>query len=117
MDKRREVFEEKAFTQRFLSSVTRVNDGQFGLHPVGCPTKAESIAKDAEGNYLDNSLNFAWWGFNAALDAVVIELPLAPTPDRAGSQEDYLLDTERRHAVNQCRAAIESTGLGLKVLP
>lgn len=80
-EQRRERFEEKAFAQRFLHSVQRVNDGQFGLQPVDCPTKEEFTARDAEGNYLEESLNYAWWGWNAALDSVVIELPPALADD------------------------------------
>ena len=45
--------------------------------------------------------------FNAALDAVVIELPDCDP----GEVIPYGL------AVDDCRTAIESTGLGLKVLP
>ena len=44
-----------------------------------------------------------WWAFNAALDCVVIELP---------SHTDY---TGSGGAIDACRAAIESTNLGIKV--
>lgn len=48
-------------------------------------------------------------GFNAALDAVVIELPESWVP----------IDAQERgwEMMGKFRAAIESTGLGLRVLP
>lgn len=54
----------------------------------------------------------AWIGFNAALDCVVIELPSErkirhlPTPDENHSYNE---------ALENCRDAIESTNLGIKV--
>ncbi|UZS00830.1 hypothetical protein [Pseudomonas phage vB_PsaM_M1] len=108
---RRELFEEKAFCQRYISSITRVNDGQVGLQSFDCPTKAEFIAKDGEGNYLEESLNFAWWGFNKALDSVEIELPKVPDPRSGGGDYHYGLT----QGINNCHKAIESLNLGLKI--
>ena len=51
-----------------------------------------------------------WWAFNAALDCVVIDLPLGAP--------GYMSDTEEScfmHGVSYCRAAIESINLGIKV--
>lgn len=105
---RRELFEEKAFCQRYISSITRVNDSQFGLQSFDCPTKAEFITKDDEGNYLEESLNFAWWGFNAALDAVEIELPLEQC--EGSSYDSYLAMN-----ADEVRASIKSLNLGIKI--
>ena len=44
-----------------------------------------------------------WWAFNAALDCVVIELPSHTEHTGSGG------------AIAACRAAIESTNLGIKV--
>ena len=44
-----------------------------------------------------------WWAFNAALDCVVIELPSHTEHTGSGG------------AIDACRAAIESTALGIKV--
>ena len=44
-----------------------------------------------------------WWAFNAALDCVVIELPSHTEHTGSGG------------AIAACRAAIESTALGIKV--
>lgn len=49
--------------------------------------------------------DYAFGAFNAALDAVVIVLPSDPN-------EEFC---DRRAAIDGCRAAIESTGLGIKV--
>ena len=51
--------------------------------------------------YVFSDINSAWQGFNAALDAVEIELPCSAETGGEG--------------IDACRAAIESTGLGLKV--
>lgn len=51
-----------------------------------------------------------WLGFNAALDCVVIELPVMKN-----STSYYDGGDVHDSAVNQCRAAIESTNLGIKV--
>lgn len=50
----------------------------------------------------------AWDVMNAALDAVVIELP-SPFPSVFAGAEEYA------DGIEGCRAAIESTGLGLKI--
>lgn len=122
---RRELFEEKAFCQRYISSITRVNDSQFGLQSFDCPTKAEFITKDDEGNYLEESLNFAWWGFNAALDAVEIGLPKTCAYEsldehRVFVRLTYELDDNSADPVELCRRndavkAIETLNLGLKI--
>ena len=108
-EQRRARFEEKAFAQRFLHSVQRVNEGQFGLQPVGCPTKAEFTARDDEGNYREESLNYAWWAWNAALDSVVIELP------DSVANTGTLTSTAVLGYKRECREAIEAAGL--KVAP
>jgi len=56
-----------------------------------------------------------WWAFNAALDCVLIELPPELHAYTGQPQEDRLLDADRNHTIKQCRAAIESTNLGIKV--
>lgn len=60
--------------------------------------------------YRTQHAEIAWWAFNAALDCVVIELPLGAP--------GYMSDTEEScfmHGVSYCRDAIESTNLGIKV--
>lgn len=49
-----------------------------------------------------------WETFNAALDAVVIELPISNFPDGCG-------DIYEAIEIDSMREAIESTGLGLKI--
>ena len=56
-----------------------------------------------------------WWAFNAALDCVLIELPPELHAYTGQPQEDRFLDADRNHTIKQCRAAIESTNLGIKV--
>ena len=70
------------------------------------------VALDREGDgYVFGDINAAWWAFNAALDAVEIQFPLRAHD----GWHDY--DQGYNQAHSDCRAAIEQTGLGLKVLP
>ena len=70
-------------------------------------TKSEhgNISRRQDGEYFDDLTHGAWLGFNAALDAVDIELP-EPHSTNGG---DCVVDFD------ECRAAIESTNLGVKV--
>lgn len=88
-EKRRELFE-AAYLKKYFYQADR-----WSLIPEKYRTQHAEIA---------------WWAFNAALDAVVIELP-----EKWGeySEEGYHFCV----AIDECRAAIESTGLGLKVKP
>ena len=56
--------------------------------------------------YAEMETHTAWEAFNAALDAVEIQLP---------SERDLDHDRKGVLAVGYCRTAIEQTGLGLKI--
>ena len=58
------------------------------------------------GKYLNAHAQGAWWAWQATLDAVEIQLP---------SERDLDHDRKGVLAVGYCRAAIEQTGLGLKI--
>jgi hypothetical protein len=67
------------------------------------------LTLDPDGLYSGEWASFyneKWQGFNAALDAVEIQLP---------SERDLDHDRKGVLAVGYCRAAIEQTGLGLRV--
>ena len=64
--------------------------------------------RDGDG-YVFGDIHAAWWAFNAALDAVEIELP---DPCRQVTIDDESIDI---YWPNEVRAAIESTNLGIKV--
>lgn len=71
----------------------------------------EHLERDANGDY---TIVWEYWGvWNAALDAVEIELPAPIGDDHGGCIHDAATHDS---AVSDCRAAIEQTGLGLKVL-
>ena len=55
---------------------------------------------------------YAWSALNRAIDAVVIELP----ENKITFQTEERFNI-RQSTIAQCRAAIESTGLGLMVKP
>ena len=63
--------------------------------------------------YRTQHAEIAWWAFNAALDAVVIEFPQMTGEDNGGCFHDAEVYDQ---TVNDCRAAIESTNLGLKII-
>lgn len=53
--------------------------------------------------------------FNAALDAVEIELPASRECDDGYPSDDWLECNAHNSGIAKCRAAIESTNLGLKI--
>jgi hypothetical protein len=63
----REIFEERMFNRRFLSSIMKVGTGCMTFQSVACPTKAEFVAKDENGDYLDQTLNAMWFAWCQAL--------------------------------------------------
>lgn len=65
------------------------------------------LDRDGDG-YVFGDINSAWWAFNAALDAVEIDLP-----EKWGEYTES--GFAACSAIDDCRDAIESTGLGLKV--
>ena len=73
------------------------------------------LTRRQDGEYFDDLTHGAWLGFNAALDCVVIELPQELHAYSGQPQDERLLDTDRNHTIKLCRAAIESTNLGIKV--
>jgi hypothetical protein len=66
----RDAFEELVFGLRFISSIKRVNSGQFGFVPVDCPDKATFVARTEKGNYKEEYLDAFWEGFKLAVEAV-----------------------------------------------
>lgn len=81
------------------------------------------VALDREGDgYVFGDINAAWWAWCAALDAVEIHLPErdakgsgSPDSEMGASLEQYE-SVAYNFALEDCRAAIEQTGLGLRVL-
>lgn len=70
------------------------------------------------GMYKNPAMQNGWKCFNAALDAVAIWLPGKFDPIMTRGRSGMFAEDEARdQAIDDCRAAIESTGLGLKVLP
>ena len=69
--------------------------------------------RDTDSGYSNPYGDAAWRVMNAALDAVEIELPAPIGDDHGGCTHDAATHDS---AVSDCRAAIEQTGLGLRVL-
>lgn len=96
-EKRRELFEAKM-------AIVLMSEG------YQASSATNILARSDDGEYQSIRMWGAWTGFNAALDAVEIRLP------RDGVEFDEV-GMMRNITISKCRAAIESTGLGLKVLP
>lgn len=99
-DVRRELFESSHKSE--VARLSRVYGAQ--------PSLEVAYDKDESGLYLSGLVQAAWWGFNAALDAVGINLPLPV--NRAFHEYDLGYNDSLDH----CESAIEQTGLGLRVL-
>lgn len=62
--------------------------------------------------YRTQHAEIAWWAFNAALDAVAIELPKLSKP---AVDDDKAWHSIRNQTIKSCARAIESTNLGITV--
>ncbi len=67
-----ERFEERIFSQYFLSTIQRnpnppMGTGAMDLVSVDCKTKAEFLVKNPDGTYESDTVNAAWWGWQASL--------------------------------------------------
>lgn len=70
----------------------------------------QCLKRNKDGSYNEEWVDARWQGFNAALDAVAITLPDT-------YQVGAIKCDAHQGTLIACRAAIESTNLGLKVLP
>lgn len=68
----RKAFEDVVFNRRFRASIQRNPSpprgfGGLDFVSVGCPTQAELCKRDADGNYVDESVSAMWWGWQQAM--------------------------------------------------
>ena len=80
---------------------------------------AIELSRDSGGGYKYNPAHSDWMAWNAALDAVEIQLPSLVGLDQPFTGTPISEIRAHNHynqALADCRAAIEQTGLGLKVL-
>lgn len=66
IEKSRAQFEDKAFRQRYIHSITHIN----GVLTADCPTKAEFVKRNDNGNYIDPTLAAMWWAWSAAISSM-----------------------------------------------
>jgi hypothetical protein len=74
-------------------------------------------SKSESGEYVSAWVRGAWWAWQASRAALVIELPYvhgSPT-NEAASDQDYYLDQAKADMRQQCKKAIERSGV--KVMP
>ena len=88
--------------------------------PVGVEWNSDSKSYVGPNYWL---AEYAWDALNKALDAVVIELPERDISSYGGADSEMGPSYEQvegigyNYALDDCRAGIESTCLGLKVKP
>lgn len=71
-DVMREAFEEAVFLQYFMSTIQRTGmGGPCELMPVGCKTKERFVARSETGEYVELTLNAAWWAWQKAYTAAL----------------------------------------------
>jgi hypothetical protein len=85
-------------TRRGMFEAWAIENG-YEVHHVG----------RVSGDYIGGATAIAWQAFNAALDAVVIELP--DTVENTGTLTSSAVMSYKRETID----AIESTNLGLKI--
>lgn len=91
-------------------TVEEVRRAAFEAWYVTQPSYTDGDAMQmSDGQYWYIGTRKAWAGFNAGLDAVEIELPLSREIVDEGGWLNDVLDAD------EVRAAIEQTGLGLRV--
>ena len=88
-------------------------------------TVPQVMAKGSDGRYSSVRVLGAWEGFNLALDAVEIQLPKTCAYESLDSARVFVqltyeigssaADPVELVRLDDCRAAIEQTGLGLRV--
>ena len=95
-------------------SVREVRRAAFEKWWVECENRKKPETFN-NGDYCAPSVYNAWKAFNAALDAVEIKLPpeVAQFADDDRGRRAFSLFTNT--AIRSCRAAIEQTGLGIRV--
>lgn len=69
------------------------------------PKKGCDFSIDQSGKYYESGIDWAWWGFQAALDSIEIEL----------TEFDRKSPFSPEEVVKFCKEDIESLGLGVKV--
>lgn len=73
---------------------------------------AIELSRDSGTGYKYNPAHIEWVVWNAALNAIVIELPALIGDENGGCNHDAAIHDE---AVNECRESIELLNLGIKV--
>jgi hypothetical protein len=77
---------------------------------------SDELKRDSSDGYEEIETHIAWLGFNAALDAVEIKLP-EPISEHNTNANGFVDPAAKEYdgCLDDCRAAIESTGLGLRI--
>src|SRR4030067_3876568 len=79
-----------------------------------CKGKGYAPLRYKGGQYVSDAALWSWIGFNAALDAVAIQMPKECDVEE---WSESLITLHEGYSAEAVRAAIEYTGLRLKVLP
>lgn len=68
------------------------------------------------GDYMQPTTYWAFWGWQASRESLVVELPFVHSypAHEASSDVDYYIDEGKHEMRGECRKAIESLGLRVK---
>lgn len=84
--------------------------------PEDYAVDGEALFQWRDGTFVWHWVRMQWETWNAALGAACIELPAKWDPVIDGRGKGmYAEDEARDGAIDACRAAIESTNLGIKI--
>lgn len=91
-----------------VEEVRRAAFEAWARSPKGCGRLWRNNRPDTDiGGYQDSHTDFCWRSFNSAFDLILIVLP-EPVTDNPDPLREFAY-------AQKCRAAIEQTGLGLRV--
>lgn len=76
------------------------------------PLNRCDVVSSRAGQYADEIVQRAWWGWQASRAALVIELPAAPFGEN--SYETAVFSEGTKHMRNLCSNAIEAQGMKVK---
>lgn len=101
------------FKRAEVKAMDKVRDARRGLFEAWWISQGLTLNEPTYGRYATTT-QAGWMGFNAALDAVEIELP-KERAKRKGFQHETLEDSAFNACRDLCVDAIESTSLGLRI--
>lgn len=110
----RKEFEDVAFMKRFMCGITKNPHSPF--FNVDCPTQAEFVERDEEGEYKDTTLQIMWWAWKKAMIEAHKKSQIKPFFATFGgmylSGHAVILADDKNHAETLLKTRMEGECLG-----